>query len=481
MVQTNSTNMKTPDGFTCIGYKSLYPDTPFSPEEVLKSLPLFDTLHFILQRQNEVQYTLGSIEVQKNKVYEMYLFICSSAKTKLIDAIALFPNIFLFSNMANIQFVMMAMEFCQNESRNLKNEEIEKIYMTYLFCNDSWSDKQASGIMELANNGNLPGMYLMADVPIIEFKFHKDFKPQIFKAGQLFRFMESNSPYTDYLNMFYNDQQICNWRDYINILLSFYSSTLNNCIVNVEEANQPIRTFLDKMCINLVDCAHIWEDQNIKYLREHPLLKAKEGFYIVLNPNFVVDRIYQALKFSIFAAMEKYGALNKKGKAFKDFPEFSSMLGNDFSETEIFYSGINKTFKGNAEVMFSGNDLKNEHIPAEPDFYIRDGKIAYVFEYKDIIISDIVKQSGDFDTIKNTIFDRICKDDGKPRKGIGQILYTINEIINNKSLIKLDSDSIYIENIYPIIVTTDKTFSSLGVAYYIIEKTNEIVKIFYSL
>lgn len=64
----------------------------------------------------------------------------------------------------------------------------------------------------------------MADIPIIEFKFHKDFKSQLFKGGQLFMFMESNEPYKTYLNMFYKEQNIADWKNYIELLLSFYNN-----------------------------------------------------------------------------------------------------------------------------------------------------------------------------------------------------------------------------------------------------------------
>ena len=469
--------MNIPDGFICIGYKLVYGNLPFNPEASLYGLPLYDVIHYVIERQNAVQYTLGSKDDQDKLIDEFHSLLRFTPKYNLKLARKKYSKFFLFDNMATLLFIMLATEYCDNSSRSLTDAEIERIYQTYLYCNDYWSGKQEKGIEPLIPQKNLPGMYLMADIPIIEFKFHKDFKSQLFKGGQLFMFMESNEPYKTYLNMFYKEQNIADWKNYIELLLSFYTSTIDKCIVQVDEQNSLVRPFFDSLCIDLTcnEGRSLWTNKNIMYLREHPLLKAKDSFYLVINPNLIIDRIYQSLKFDIFEAMITNNALNKNGKPIKQRTTFFSMLGNDFSEHNIFYSVIEKAFSGIATKMYSGIKLKEEGVIAEPDYYVRIGDSLLLFEYKDVTLSDDVKQSYDYEMVKNAILGRLCKDDGTTRKGVGQLLFTANEIMTNKSMLNIDPDSLNVKRIYPIVVTTDRSFNSMGVQHLIIEAASTII------
>ena len=260
--------MNIPDGFICIGYKLVYGNLPFNPEASLYGLPLYDVIHYVIERQNAVQYTLGSKDDQDKLIDEFHSLLRFTPKYNLKLARKKYSKFFLFDNMATLLFIMLATEYCDNSSRSLTDAEIERIYQTYLYCNDYWSGKQEKGIEPLIPQKNLPGMYLMADIPIIEFKFHKDFKSQLFKGGQLFMFMESNEPYKTYLNMFYKEQNIADWKNYIELLLSFYTSTIEKCIVQVDEQNSLVRPFFDSLCIDLTcnEGRSLWTNKNITEL-----------------------------------------------------------------------------------------------------------------------------------------------------------------------------------------------------------------------
>ena len=90
-------------------------------------------------------------------------------------------------------------------------------------------------------------------------------------------------------------------------------------------------------------------------------------------------------------------------------------------------------------------------------------------------MSDEVKQSYDYEKVKNAILDRLCKDDGTTRKGAGQLLFTANEIMTNKSMQNIDPESLNVKRIYPVVVTTDRSFNSMGVQHLIIEEASTII------
>ena len=74
------------------------------------------------------------------------------------------------------------------------------------------------------------------------------------------------------------------------------------------------------------------------------------------------------------------------------------------------------------------------------------------------------------------MLNKVAKDDGRVRKGLGQLLFSINEAVNNKSLSSLDPEISNASEFYPIIVTTDRTFSSLGFQYMLVEACGNLIK-----
>ena len=465
----------TPDGFACPGFTSLYPnDSNAKPEDLLDGLPLFDTLHYVIERQAKVQYTFGDLTAEMNLVYEMCLYLDDDAKLRMHELIADNPKQYLFSNMATLKFIMLALQVCNWElSRSLSLTDKRSVYKAYLFCNDAWSSEQERGIMPLVEQNNLIGMYFMADIPIMEFKFFKDFRPQLFKASRLFIFMKENSPYDSFLSEFLEKRGVSSWEEYVSMLFSFYSCTIDKSIVRVDEKDARYRPFFDNLCVKKDKCHELWTARDLNYLRNHPLFKMGY-FYLVLNPNLLIDKLYQGLKFDIYDAIKDNKPLNKNGKLIKDFGEFSSMLGNDFSEKEIFYSIMHKAFEGIADKMISGLEMDTANIHAPSDYYVRIGRIAFLFEYKDITISDAVKYSCDYERIKAEILSRISRDDTS-RKGVGQLLFSINEVANNASLSRLDPEINSIVGFYPIVITTDKTFSSFGVQSILVESFSNLI------
>ena len=85
-------------------------------------------------------------------------------------------------------------------------------------------------------------------------------------------------------------------------------------------------------------------------------------------------------------------------------------------------------------------------------------------------LGDEVKYSTDTEFIKSEIKKRICKGGDKQRKGGGQLLHSINAIINNDILSTKDQQSSKVDIFFPIIVTTDKAFSAMGVNKIILKE-----------
>ena len=162
--------------------------------------------------------------------------------------------------------------------------------------------------------------------------------------------------------------------------------------------------------------------------------------------------------------------------AYKTFPDFTSALGQKFSEPYLLYRLMQKIYsESSAEVtMFTGEQLQQNGVVGEPDLYLRIGNTLYLFEYKDVTLVDKIKYSQNIDEIKQGICDKICKY-GKENKGAGQLLYNIKRILQEGLMNELDSNVSCVSKVYPIILTTDRAFSAIGVNALVIQEFSNMI------
>ena len=443
------------------------------------SISLYNVLQFILERQAKVQYTPDDTKAHTDLLKEMKSNLSQDAQQKLEEK-KKSNSLCVFSNMSTLRFIMLALQTCDWKTSNtLTRTNIENIYKAYLICNEQWTNLQNEEIKSLKEQKNIPTILIITDVPIVEFKTYKECIPQIYKAIKLFSFMSKARPYDTYLSRFLEEKKANNWNDYITMLLDLYSETFNNSIVNIKNNTTP-QSFFDSICVNETECYKLWEEKNMIYLREHPLLKIQKDTYMVLNPNFLIDKIYQGVKFDIFRAMVNGEVKDRKGRKFtkERFGDFSSMLGEDFSETEMFYSIMSKAFNNKVDKIITGAEMEHANILAPSDYYIRINNTVFLFEYKDVTISDKVKNSCKYEEIKKAILDRISKDENNDRKGVGQLLFSIEQINTEykNQLKNLDPDFDNVDTFYPIVITTDRTFTSLGINNIVVTSFTELKK-----
>ena len=131
--------------------------------------------------------------------------------------------------------------------------------------------------------------------------------------------------------------------------------------------------------------------------------------------------------------------------------------------------------ESSAEVtMFTGEQLQQNGVVGEPDLYLRIENTLYLFEYKDVTLGDKIKYSQNIDEIRQGICDKICKY-GKKNKGAGQLLYNIKRIFQEGLMNELDSNVSCVSKVYPIILTTDRSFSAIGVNALVIREFSNMI------
>lgn len=463
-----------PRVFVCMAYNQLYDDyDQVIPSDFIRDIPSIKALEFIISKMNSVIYAFSDVETQKGFIYEAMCYFDDTVRSRVASFLAKHDHPYFMDNQSCFMFFMLILQNYNSETRELNSQDINNLYKAYLYCSQIWTDKQC---VESETFSSITEASIRIDLPVVEFKLHKDFRSQIYKASRFFHFCETNKEFNEFSKWFCKEMNVADHIEYITRLFSFYTSTFDNIRISIPNEFSSQIPFFDQYAINFDDCTTIWDNKDLNYLRNHFLLKVSNDTYLVLNTNLLVDKLYQGLIFDFWNVVKKLNGTNRKGKPIKDFGEFKSMLGDDYSENNVLYDLIEKSFPSAEYVKLRGNYLKSNGISSEPDYYMRKDNAIFIFEYKDLTISDDVKQSSDYEYIKSEILRRICKDGESNRKGGAQLLYNIDRIFTKDLLAPFDN-SINKETVaYPIIVISDRSFDALGVNCLLLEKFTEIAE-----
>ena len=126
-------------------------------------------------------------------------------------------------------------------------------------------------------------------------------------------------------------------------------------------------------------------------------------------------------------------------------------------------------------MLFTGQYLKDNGVKAEPDSFLRIDNSLFLFEFKDVTMNDDVKYSNDIGKIKSSLSDKICRLNPTP-KGAGQLRNTIEQIFDNGVMDKLDPYVRNVKRVYQIIITTDRSYSAIGISNMLVELYWDMLK-----
>lgn len=481
-VKQNKKKVRKPAVFVAIGYQEIYDDFDnVRPLEILADIPTSVILKFIAEKYASIFYAQSDIKAQRQHIRDFCQYLPVPIRKKVwrfINRTEKAGNhVFIYGAMGCHMVYRMALQLnnpLDEGDIELCEDEYEPLFKALLYCNSVWTNYQIN-----QDELSIGDLSLKMDIPIAESKHYKDFRPQLFKAHQLFVFCENDATFSTYLPPFYRDRGVNNWAEYIALLCGIYYYTLYSCVL--PSGNKYEQQFLSQFVINHQDSelASLWDDgfKGFGYLRNHFLYKLPNDELLVLDTNLLIDKIYQGLKFDLFGTVKRNGLLNANGKKYSDQRDFNATLGDIFSEDHLLYTILNKIYSGGNAIKFTGKELKQRGIVAELDYYLRIGNTLYLIEYKDVLFPDSLRFSDNVNAIKKGLFDRLCRDDGiNSRKGAGQLLFNIDRIMNQGLMNSLDPDIANVTNIFPLLITTDSAFSALGVNLTVSEEYDRIKK-----
>ena len=465
-----------------ITYNCLYPTGNDNLEELLKVIPSASAIEqasYIL-----VQKTALTIDKDEHSLfYQMFPFmdsslvldLCSyinthnSSEYEYIDKVAL--HILIDSILANHN----------NITGNITDskEIFSNFIKAYLICCDIHLSLNENTLFEISSEQELFQTYLEEKLKYNDIDFKKDYRFEMLKLCYFLQFLDNDSQYSEWLNIFLKERYLKRWDYYPYFLVTHYCSSMiyekgATCSFELESDKYYAYHLINAMVVNPMDYRGSTDFIGIR----HKPIYHKEGFrYVIMSTNFFIDKFFQSFLFDFANVLSKYSRTTN----ISGYVPLKRFVGEEFIEKHFFYNIMRDCFS--TYKLYDGNELKYILQEGEPDFYMRKGNKIFIFEFKDILLDSKTKHSGDYDTIEKELKEQfvlstIDKHSGKikkhpQRKGATQLLYTIENKLP-KILSEIDrTESISGYTIYPIIVYTDRNLSIEGVNYIIANAFNE--------
>lgn len=193
--------------------------------------------------------------------------------------------------------------------------------------------------------------------------------------------------------------------------------------------------------------------QNYAGIKARPLYRTAQGDYIVLNWNFLSNKLYEGLIFDL----HKY--FRVEVESFAKLPDFKNFISSKITEPVLFRRLLSTVLKSRKYDVLIFDDNGKQGMP---DAYFRRSNDVFLFELKDALFSAAVIHQT-YEEIKT----EIDKKYNGSKKGVGQLIAHLKRM----RLGSVEDPKRYKHNrnlvIYPVMIYTDAFFGMPGVNRYL--------------
>jgi hypothetical protein len=365
------------------------------------------------------------------------------------------------------------------------NSEIN-IFKAFLYINEVYSKKKNSCMVfdkKIDKDERLLETYIPSCIPHLELQEQKDLRVQSIKLKYFFDFVEKDKTFSKYRDHFYELKKVNNFKEYLRYIFLLYSTLYksdngltNNqtqCIIKIDKNTfQKDYEFTENLAVKInaielkSELITDYQIDDLKLLRKYPIIHTKKDEFLVPNVDFLADKIFQVLQFDFANIAENVDGL-KYGKGYKTY------YSDNFSHKMLFHPTMKYCFHNNTEIFKEG-DLTDEEYS---DFYIRNGKNIFIFEFKDHIMNSEIKHSYSYEKVRKDLFDTFVGTKEK-HKAILQLINVMNSIQKGGfAFDKFIDNNQSVQNliIQPIIVYTDCSYGCAGVNYILNKEFKKIL------
>ncbi len=285
------------------------------------------------------------------------------------------------------------------------------------------------------------------------------------KGIAFLNFMEFYSPYNKYVHEFLAKHKKKKSWNYILDLMMLIKSSWDEIL---KKPDRPPFSFKDiegftslfkSFAISVEEYSKEYSlgKKNFSGFKSKPLFEILNGHYIVINWDFLSNKLYDGLLFDFY---------NQSGisenENFKDFITFKKYVSEKLTEQFLFQKLITQCFQKKHTVTVFDHKI----VDGFPDAYVRDGKTIFLFEIKDAAFPVSSSNSFSFDTIKTTIDQKYNSE----RKGTAQLIKHL-KLLRDGTFESKTFEQLKLKRrnlrVYPIMVYTDKFFNAPGINRYL--------------
>jgi hypothetical protein len=270
----------------------------------------------------------------------------------------------------------------------------------------------------------------------------------------LIQFLESKSDYkflSIELCKYFKQENLKELEYQITYFIAKLLVMKHNNQFKIESKEEESNRFIESLISN-----DIKVDDDYTHLRNHPLYKIEDGVYSIVDFFFAIDKFYKSVRFILKDSFEAHYKLPTKDRSFFDF------YNTKFSEEVMMNSILNRIF--HQKFLIKKNSVKTSGLN-EPDYYIRNNKKLYLFEFKDALIAKKIKSSGDTKLIDKTLKEKFLFNHKNKPIGIGQLIESIDKIVNQNFEYDIGIHNLKNVSIYPILLVSDRYLEIFGMNY----------------
>ncbi len=451
-------------------YKEIFYEEPIALNELLVDIPSI----LLISLLSGISARLSMKDDLDTQIEIYHLFIAripEKEKKEIFNGI--FPFIKLNKGNLKLFSIWICTEFIERELLSFRETDISeltpthelRIFKAYILIGDQLVNKATS--LNPQTNFGLATLIWPKLVKQFEFNIRVDPMYQSVKSLLLFNQLEKSNEIRPYVTKWIGSfNRPSHWNyilDLMNLCSIRFIKENNNANIKfnpfVIESSLEFESIFEDLVIDVSQFSALKTLSNDYIrIREKPLLRSF-GKYIVLNWDFLFNKLYSSLLFSFY----KNSGISEK---YKKFVDFKSYVGTNFSEKILLRRIFISCFKRDHIVLSFDDDQTGI-----PDCYYRNGNKLFIFEFKDALISSAVIQNQSFEEIKNDIDIRFVKNASNKPKGVLQLV---------EHLKKIDSGQFHFDNlsintrikrrnirIYPIIVYTHPIHSMSGINDYL--------------
>lgn len=217
--------------------------------------------------------------------------------------------------------------------------------------------------------------------------------------------------------------------------------------------------------LNTLTNAEIDVSDDFTNLKKFPLYKINDTQFSIVDYFYLLDKFFKSVRFILKDAFIEHHGLKEKDTSFFAF------YNTEFSEEVVMKIVLDDIFHWKYLVKRQEAATKDN----EPDYYFRHNNRIYLFENKDVLVRADIKSSSDIEKIKK-LLDKKFVHDGDRHVGIGQLINSIEQIVNKQFPYDDYANSKNNLSIYPILLVSDRIFEIPGMNYLLNNRYNELVQ-----